>query len=235
MSAMVLSEASSSPTRIDQPSVRSTSPLVEPIPTVYRRTPRSAASLAAPTGSGPVLACPSDISTITADSNEPAGTGSVFSGDFRAASRRSSLEPLPAGAAGRWPTDFRSMPAPGKSVARLTTMALPIAVPRWGCSRSRAWLRSSRLPVGAWTSDAVPAKLTMPIRVLEGWASMKARAAAWAAASRVGCRSVARMLPEMSSARMTVRWLVGMLTTVAGRESANSISARPSRNSSGGR
>jgi len=56
---MDFSDSSSSCTRIDQPSKLIVSPSLVPMPTVYTRTPRSAAMRAASRGSGPVVARPS--------------------------------------------------------------------------------------------------------------------------------------------------------------------------------
>ena len=55
------------------------------------------------------------------------------------------------------------------------------------------------------------------MRTLEGWSATKAFAAACAAAIRLGCTSVARMLPETSMARMMVWCWDGKVTTAAGR------------------
>ena len=127
------------------------------------------------------------------------------------------------------------MPAPGKIVASDTTIALPIAVPRCGCRRSIAWNTSSRLSVGGCTSEATPAKVTTPIRVLRGCVCTNARAASCAAASRVGLTSVARMLPDTSIARITVSCCAGSVTVAAGRPTDTSSSAIASRKRAGGR
>ena len=59
-------------------------------------------------------------------------------------------------------------------------------------------------------------------------------AAFWAATSRLGWTSVARMLPETSIASMTVCWVEGRVITAIGREAETSIAAMASRNSAGG-
>ncbi len=83
-------------------------------------------------------------------------------------------------------------------------------------------------------SAALPAKATTPMRVLEGVSLMKARAAACAAARRVGLTSSARMLPETSSARITVSCCVGSDTVAAGRASASSMRVSAASSSAGG-
>src|SRR5438309_1817917 len=96
-------------------------------------------------------------------------------------------------------------------------MPLPTAVACCSWSCSIALSTSSRLRVGGCTSAALPAKATMPMRVVPGMSLRKARAAACAAASRVGFTSSARMLPETSIARITVSCCEGNVTTAAGR------------------
>jgi hypothetical protein len=113
-------------------------------------------------------------------------------------------------------------------------MPLPMAVARCSWKRSMAVMRSSRLCVGACTSEAVPAKATTPMRVLRGVSATNAFAAACAALSRSGSTSLARMLPETSMDRMTVSCCEGSCTTAAGRAMAVIMSARDSRKSSGG-
>ena len=63
---------------------------------------------------------------------------------------------------------------------------------------------------------------------------MKVRAASWAAAKRFGLTSTARMLPETSSARITVSFCDGRVTLETGRAAATSIAVTASRNSAGG-
>ena len=113
-------------------------------------------------------------------------------------------------------------------------MPLPIAVARCSSKRSMAPSTSSRLEVGACTSAALPAKATTPMRVRRGCADTNSRAAACAALMREGCTSVARMLPEMSIARMTVSCRDGSVTVAVGRATATSISATASRKRLGG-
>ena len=72
------------------------------------------------------------------------------------------------------------------------------------------------------------------MRVERGGSAMNCLAAACAAASRVGCTSVARMMPETSIARMIVSCCVGSVMTAAGRAMARIIAASAPRNSSGG-
>jgi hypothetical protein len=72
------------------------------------------------------------------------------------------------------------------------------------------------------------------MRVVRGVSLTKARAAACAAARRVGLTSSARMLPETSIARMTMSCCEGRLITVAGRATASSMPTMASRKSSGG-
>ena len=72
------------------------------------------------------------------------------------------------------------------------------------------------------------------MRVVLGVSLMNARAAACAAASRVGFTSSARMLPETSIARITVSCCEGSVTSAAGRASATIISASAARKSAGG-
>ena len=96
-----------------------------------------------------------------------------------------------------------------------------------------AW-RSSRFCVGGCTSDAVPAKATMPMRVERGCSLMKVLAAFCAAVMRSGSTSFARMLPETSSDRMMISCWEGSLTTAAGRATAAIMIASATRNSSGG-
>ena len=128
----------------------------------------------------------------------------------------------------------RSNSASGKMAFSATRMPLPMAVARCNWKRSIAVTRSWRLWVGAWTSDAVPAKATTPMRVLRGVSLTKALAAACAAVSRSGSTSFARMLPETSMERITVSCWEGRRTTAAGRAMAAIMRASDSRKSSGG-
>src|SRR5260370_14038466 len=94
---------------------------------------------------------------------------------------------------------------------------------------------SSRLSVGGGTTAAVAANDTTARRVLRGWSATKLRAAACAAAMRVGETSAARMLPEASIARITVSYWYGSVTTAAGLAMAISIEISASRKIRGGR
>ena len=94
---------------------------------------------------------------------------------------------------------------------------------------------SSRLCVGDWTTDAVAANETTPMRVVFGCSATNARAASCAAAMRLGLTSVARMLPDTSIAMITVSCCDGSVTTAAGRAIARIIKVSATRNSAGGR
>ena len=112
------------------------------------------------------------------------------------------------------------MPASGKMVASETMIALPIAVARCSWKRSIAAMTSSRLRVGACATVAVPAKATTPMRTFSGCSATNCLAAFCAATRRLGSTSVARMLPEMSMARITVSCCVGSVIVACGRASA---------------
>src|ERR671918_1091557 len=126
------------------------------------------------------------------------------------------------------------MPASGKIVARETMIPLPMAVARCSWNRSIAAMISSRLCVGACTTDAVPAKGTTPMRTFEGCSATKAFAAACAAEIRLGCTSTARILPETSMARMMVKCWDGKVITAAGRAMATIIVISATRKRNGG-
>ena len=113
-------------------------------------------------------------------------------------------------------------------------MPLPMAVPRCSWKRSIAALTSSRLRVGACTTAAVPANETTAILTLRGRSATKVLAASWAATSRFGCTSAARMLPETSIARTIVSWAEGRVISAAGRDEANSSALIASSRSTGG-
>ena len=84
-------------------------------------------------------------------------------------------------------------------------MPWPTEVPFWGVRRSIAASTVAWSLVGCWTETPESLKATTPIDDARAAArSTKSLAAALAAAIRVGCRSVAAMLPETSKARMTV-------------------------------
>ena len=97
-----------------------------------------------------------------------------------------------------------------------------------------AWLTRSRWSVGACTKAAAPATLTTPNLTWPGCPSTKLLAAACAASMRLGCTSVARMLPELSMASITVSMRLGKSKMACGLAMANSKPARPSRTSSAG-
>ena len=93
---------------------------------------------------------------------------------------------------------------------------------------------SSRLSVGACTTAAVPANETTAILTFLGRSATKALAASWAATSRFGWTSAARMLPETSIARTIVSCADGKVINAAGRDDANSSVARARKRSTGG-
>ncbi len=126
------------------------------------------------------------------------------------------------------------MPASGNKVASEITMALPVAVARCSWNRSIAVTRSSRFTVGSCATCADPANATMPTFTWRGSSARNDLAAFCAATRRLGCTSVARMLPDTSMARMMVCWFEGRVTTATGRAAASSMAARASRNRNGG-
>ena len=89
--------------------------------------------------------------------------------------------------------------------------------------------------VGSWIENPLSLKATTPIATVFGWASTKALAAALAASNRVGCKSVAAMLPETSNVRMTVPSNRGRLTTLCGRARATTRTVKPITNNAGPR
>ena len=131
-------------------------------------------------------------------------------------------------------SDSSSIPASGNSVASDITIAFPVAVARCNWKRSIAVTRSSRLVVGSCATWAEPAKATMPTFTLRGSSAINALAAFCAATIRLGCTSVARMLPETSIASMMVCWDDGRVMTAIGRDADTSITAKASRNKAGG-
>ena len=70
--------------------------------------------------------------------------------------------------------------------------------------------------------------------MLRGNSAKNALAAFCAATMRVGCTSVARMLPDTSIANMMVSCCMGKVTTAKGRDAANSITVIASKNKIGG-
>ena len=69
----------------------------------------------------------------------------------------------------------------------------------------------------------------MPITTSLGWLLIYCLAAAWAASTREGVTSVARILPETSIANITVARVDGRLTTAVGL--ATAISSKVSASS----
>ena len=110
-----------------------------------------------------------------------------------------------------------------------------MAVARWSWKRLMAASRSSRFSVGVCTTDAVPAKVTMPMRTLRGSSSMKDLTAACAAVIRLGATSPACMLRETSIARISVMYSDGRVTVALGRAIARIAVTIASRNRKGGR
>ncbi len=127
-----------------------------------------------------------------------------------------------------------SMRAAGNAVSSAITSPLPSAVPRCGSRRSSACRMSSRLVVGDCTTAAAAAMPTTPMRTLSGCSLTKDLAASRAATMRVGAMSVAFMLPDMSSARITVSTRDGSVTVACGRATASSMAVSPTSQSSGG-
>ena len=210
-----------------QPSKPMISPALVPMPTVKILMPRSAAMRAASSGSGPVVRWPSVSRITAAEPKEPGSTG--VKGFF-------SFFSPGAGGIARWPVICdRSMPSSGNSVASDSTMPEPMAVPRWSWKRSIAATTSSRLKVGACTTAAVPANETTPMRTLRGNPATKALAASCEAISRLGCTSVARMLPETSIAKTMVSCCDGSFSRAIGLALASSSTATASSSSAGGR
>ena len=126
------------------------------------------------------------------------------------------------------------MPSSGKSAASDTSKPLPIAVCRCSAKRSMAATSASRSRVGGWTSAAVPANVTMPMRVSSGCFCTNAFAAFCAATSRFGSMSFARMLSDTSIAMTIVRLSEGSVTVAVGRASARIAAISPSSNRNGG-
>ncbi len=127
-----------------------------------------------------------------------------------------------------------SMRAPGSAVSSAMTRPLPSAVPRCGSSRSIAARMSSRLLVGDCMTAAAAAIPMTPMRTWSGCSSTNDLAASRAAAMRFGATSVAFMLPDMSTARITVSIREGSVSVACGRATASSSAASPASHSSGG-
>ncbi len=113
-------------------------------------------------------------------------------------------------------------------------MPLPSEVPPLTESRLIAAITSDFTLVGLSTVTALSPNATTPIRIELGWRSTKAVAAAFAAAIRVGARSLARMLFETSKARITVPCRSGSDRLMVGRASAKQISASAAAKSAKG-
>ena len=109
------------------------------------------------------------------------------------------------------------MPEPGTSWVSAIRMALPTAEPGCIWRLSIDLNSSSRLVVGGWATDAVAENVTTPTLTCGGCASMNRRSASWAASMRLGLTSVARMLPEVSTASITVSMRLGSIRTACGR------------------
>ncbi len=166
--------------------------------------------------------------------NEPGGTGcgsalgrvSGVSDRSRCARSRVLVPPSTAFST--------SMSSSGNNAASDTSRPLPIAVCRCSAKRSMAARSASRSRVGGWTSAAVPANVTMAMRVSSGCFCTNAFAAFCAATSRFGSTSRARMLSETSIAITMVRLSDGSVTVAVGRAIARIATISPSRNSNGG-
>ena len=114
-------------------------------------------------------------------------------------------------------------------------MPRPSEVPRCGVRRPIAARTVAWSLVGCWTAMPESLKATTPMTTLGGWRWTKSVAAAIAAAIRVGWRSVAAMLPEMSKARMTVPSWRGTSIRPCGRASATTITVKPATRRTPGR
>jgi hypothetical protein len=93
---------------------------------------------------------------------------------------------------------------------------------------------SSRLAVGICTGEAVAPNSTMPMRTSLGTSRTKDLAADWAALSRVGSTSVARMLPDVSMASTIVLYCAGRVIVALGRAMASTSTTSASSSSNGG-
>src|SRR6201996_5595242 len=106
-------------------------------------------------------------------------------------------------------------------------MAAPSEVPPPALSRPTADRAVARFALGIVASRPVSANAMTPMFTLAGCASINARAAFFAALSRLGGTSVAAMLPETSMARMTVPLACESGTGTAGPETAIASAAVP--------
>ncbi len=153
--------------------------------------------------------------------------------------RSARCEPAGTGAGsvpGELSDTLRGTPGSTVLIASIAArIPLPIAVRRPVTRLCSASSRSPRSVVGAWTISAKPLKATIPIWLVEAWASMYDAAAASAARIRLGGMSPEHMLPETSSDRMIVAWFEGTLTATAGRATAIVSSTRARAKSPKGR
>ena len=108
---------------------------------------------------------------------------------------------------------WASMPEPGSKASKEINKPEPSADPYCKGKFSRARLSVSLSSVGACANAAVPATVTKPTRKRAGLLSMNFKAASCAASMREGFKSLARMLPEVSSASMTVASRRGAIKT----------------------
>ena len=114
-------------------------------------------------------------------------------------------------------------------------MPLPTAVRRPGSGSSGV---EQDLPVGGRRLDELrePRERDEPDEGARlGCRSMNAAAASSAATSRLGAMSVEHMLRDTSMTIRMVVWLVGTLTTAAGRAIATTMAAADAANSANGR
>ena len=88
---------------------------------------------------------------------------------------------------------------------------------------------AARSALGSEVVSAPWSNPTTPMSTVSGWASMNARAACCAAASRLGATSSALMLLDTSIARMTVPALRPTGSEAAGPATATASSATPPR------
>src|SRR5437868_1990356 len=114
------------------------------------------------------------------------------------------------------------------------SMPRPIAVARCGRRRLIAATTRSLSFVGACTTCASPEKATTPSFTSAPCRSTNAFAASFAASMRFGFRSSASMLPDTSSARMTVPSCTGTTTVVWGRAVPSAMKKSAIRKSAGG-
>ena len=121
---------------------------------------------------------------------------------------------------------WASMPEPGSKASKEINKPEPSADPYCRGKLASACLSASLSSVGDCAKAAVPAIVTKPTRNRAGLLSMNLRAASCAASMRDGFKSLARMLPEVSRASMTVASRSGAIRTDCGR--AMAMQSRPS-------